>query len=115
MSETTTEFPLPTFSHMAYGIQVEWFGEDGGMVAWGHVPDLRFIAACNSLARKVAGIRNIWDDPAATVEDVLGDTTRVWAVPADPRKYGDPDCWAVTYGGITEDTPGAFPLTVLLP
>lgn len=117
MTETTTEYPLPSFSHRAYGVDVECFGEDGGMVARGHAPDLRFIAACNHYARKVIGLRNIWDSPVATLEDALSIVTHVWAVPADPARYGgDPDLWAVRYDStITEQTPGAFPLTVLLP
>ena len=115
MAEQQTEiinYPQPTFSHRAYGVQVEWFGQDGGMVALGHIPDLRFIAACNNLARKVAGIRNIWDDPSAELEDVLAEVVRIWAVPADPGRYDD---WAVTWHGITEQTPGAIALTVLDP
>lgn len=108
-----TGYPPPAFEHRAYGVQLTWFGEDGGMAAAGHVPDLRFIAACNHLARKDAGMRNIWDDPAPDLETTLAAVSRVWAVPIDPGGEFD---WAVNYhSGITGQTPGAIPLTVLLP
>jgi hypothetical protein len=110
---STDVFPQPHFPYRAYGVDMAWVGEDGGMAACGHVPDLRFVAACNHLARKEAGLRNIWDDPSATLEETLGDVIRVWAVPADPAKYASD--WAVTWHGVTEHTPGAFPLTVLWP
>lgn len=116
MQTETTDYPKPTFSHRAYGVQVEWFGEDGGMVALGHISDLRFVAACNCLARKEGGLRNIWDDPAVTLDDVLAEVKRIWAVPADPAGVSsDPDGWAVSWYGITEQTPGAIALTVLDP
>jgi hypothetical protein len=105
------EIPAPTFPHRAYGVGVTWFGEDGGMAAHGHIPDLRFVAACNHLARKEAGLRNIWDDSCAELDDVLPAVTRIWAVPVPPSGRGFE--WEVTWHGITEQTPGAIPLTVL--
>jgi hypothetical protein len=110
---TTAAPPQPTFPHTAYGVSVTWLGEDGGMAAQGHIPDLRFLAACNHMARKDIGLRNIWDDPCLTVDDALGAVIRVWAVAIDPPHDGEE--WWVSWGGITEQTPGAFPLTVLWP
>ena len=117
MSEQQTEtidYPKPTFSHRAYGVDVSDFGEEGGMVAMGHVPDQRFLAACNHYARKRLGLANIHDDRTVSADDVLCDVIHVWAVPADPAQYGLGQ-WAVTWHGITEQTPGAIALTVLDP
>jgi hypothetical protein len=116
---TTTETtaappPLPTFSRTPYGVDVTWFGEDGGMVSPGHVPDMRFIAACNHLARKDAGLRNIWDDPSARLDETLALVLRLWAVSVGPERFGYGE-WAVTTHDVTGQTPGAFPLTVLWP
>ena len=109
----TSEYPPPMFTYGAYGVEVDGFGEDGGYVARGHVPDLRFVAACNHMARTILGLRNVFDDPLLTLDDVLPAVSRVWAVSTDPVPDGYD--WAVRYGGITEDTPGAFPITVLDP
>lgn len=109
----TPDYPKPDFPHHAYGVDLTWLGEDGGMAARGHIPDLRFAAACNHLARGFGGA-NIYDDRSLSLEEVLGDVIRVWAVPADPALYGE-DGWAVTWHDVTEQTPGAFPLTVLWP
>jgi hypothetical protein len=112
-AETEQTSAQPTFTHHAYGVDVEWFGEDGGMCARGHVPDNRFVAACNHLARSV-GLKNIWDDRSASLDEVLAIVTRVWAMPIVPA--GRDVDWAVYYGSDnTEDTPGAIPMTILLP
>jgi hypothetical protein len=103
--------PKPTFTHRAYGVEVDMFGEDGGMVASGHVPDLRVIAAWNHYARTEFALVNVWDDPLATLDQVRSAIVRVWAVPVRPDR--DEFQWAVRWNGITEDTPGAIPLTVL--
>ena len=109
---TTIEIPKPIFTHRAYGVDVEWFGEDGGMCARGHVPDLRFVAACNHLARMV-GWRNVFDCFSATLDEVLVIVTRVWATPIAPDSGSE---WAVYYGrDNTADTPGAIPMTILMP
>lgn len=81
MATTETEapeIPQPTFTHRAYGVDVEWFGDEGGMIARGHVPDLRFIAACNHLARTEARLANIWDDRSVTLDDVMVEVGRCW-------------------------------------
>ena len=115
MSITTTATPpSPTFTHSAYGVSITWFGEDGGMASPGHVPDLRFVAACNNLARKDACLLNLWDDSTATLDETLSMVRRVWAVPAASTEYGY-GSWAVTWRDVTEQTPGAIPLTLLWP
>jgi hypothetical protein len=112
-SEQLPAYPPPSFSHRAYGVDLEWFGEDGGMAARGHIPDLRFLAACNHMARTDGGLLNLWDDSTATLADATADIQRVWAIPADPQAYGSFK-WAVKWAGITEQTPGAIPLTLLV-
>lgn len=106
--------PLPTFPHTAYGVNLTWLGEDGGMAAQGHVPDARFVAACNHMARSL-GLRNVFDDPLLVLDDVLGAVIRVWAVATEPPHRGGECEWWVSWADVTERTPGAFPLTVLWP
>ena len=71
---------------------------------------LRFIAACNHLARAV-GWKNVCDDSGASLDDALVVVTRVWATPIDPPAGSD---WGIYYGsGNTEATPDAIPMTLL--
>ena len=111
-TEATTAPPQPKFDHTAYGVEVSWLGEDGGMVALGHIPDQRFVAACNHLARSL-GLSGIFDDPLMTFDDVLGAVIRPWAVAVEPDGGGWE--WAISWHGITSETPSAFPVTVLWP
>jgi hypothetical protein len=110
-AETPAQFPQPEYAFRAYGVELDWIGEDGGMVARGHVSDLRFIAACNRVSRKDAGLTNLWDDRGATYAEARRDVKRLWAIAADPEPSGSD--WAVIWANVTEDTPGAFPITVL--
>lgn len=116
---TTTEheqqFPQPTFGHHAYSVDVTWFGDEGGYIARGHIPELRFIAACNHLARKELGLHNMVDESHPELEDLLTGVSHIWAVPSDPAEFGGEFEWAIQYGGITGDTPGAMPVTVWEP
>lgn len=110
---TTTAAPLsPTFPHTAYGVNLTWLGEEGGMAAQGHIPDRRFVAACNHMARSL-GLRNVFDDRRLVLDDVLGDVIRVWAVATEPPHSAEE--WWISWHDVTEQTPGAFPLTVLWP
>lgn len=110
---TTTEIPQPSFPHHAYGVGTSWFGDDGGVIAQGHIPDLRFVATCNHLARTEAGLVNIWDDRTVSLDDTLPSVRRCWAVPIDPANLSSDYDWAVSY--VTEQTPGAIAVTVLTP
>ena len=96
---------------------MEWFGDEGGMIARGHIPDLRFVAACNHLARTEGRLVCIWDDPAVSLDDALTQVTHCWGLPIDPIECSDDSAeWAVRYDqGITEETPGAIAITVLAP
>lgn len=106
----TTGIPQPTFTHHAYGVDVDWFGGEGGYAARGHVPELRFVAACNHLARSV-GMRNLFDEPGVPLDDVLPLIVRRWVVPANPAERNPDFEWHVDFG--TEQTPGAIAITVL--
>lgn len=112
-SEAPPTWPQPDFPHHAYGVDMSWFGDEGEIAARGHVPHLRFLAACNHLARKDCGLANVFDDKTVTLEDALDCVAHLWVVPTDPA-CGDFD-WAVTWRDVTEHTPGAIPITTLMP
>jgi hypothetical protein len=120
-------------SGRAYGVEVDWIGEDGGMVAYGHVEPRRFLAAANRWARESSGggLREA-STFNETYADALSGVRHAWAVrlpkcdcPADElgewgcRRDGDhdpepyPEMWALRIDGVTADTPGAFPITLL--
>jgi hypothetical protein len=114
----TAKIPQPTFTHRAYGVDVEWFGDEGGMIARGHVPELRFIAACNHMARAHtnANLANLWDDRSVTLDDALVEVNRCWALPVDPAEDYPGSEWVLRYDqAITEQTPGAIAVTILAP
>ena len=117
MTTTETEapeIPQPTFPHHAYGVNVTWLGDEGGMIARGHIPERRFIAACNHLARVECGLTNIWDEHTATLDEALAMVARDWAVPTAPADFGGDFEWAVSLAA-DEHTPGAIAVTTLLP
>ena len=105
------EYPPPNFPYRAYGVGLTWMGEDGGMAAPGHIPDLRFIAACNRMARIEGGYMNIYDAVKVSFDDARADVRRLWAVLREPGPESD---WAASWDGVTEETPGAFPMTVIV-
>jgi hypothetical protein len=111
ITEAEKVIPQPEFRHHAYGVDLSWLGEDGGIVASGHIPPLRFIAACNHMARTDVGLMNIWDDPCARVADVIEMIDHRWAVAVDPhvREWE----WSISWHKVTERTPGAMPVTLL--
>jgi hypothetical protein len=56
---------------------------------------------------------NLWDDRSAKLEDVLPMVRRVWAVATEPHSGFE---WVVNYcSDITAETPGAIPMTVIMP
>jgi ADP-ribose pyrophosphatase len=124
-------------SGRAYGVEVDWIGEDGGMVAYGHVEPRRFLAAANRWARESSGggLReaSMFNE---TYADALSGVRHAWAVRLpkcdcafgerrgergewgcrrpgdhDPEPY--PEMWALRIDGVTADTPDAFPITLL--
>lgn len=109
------EIPQPTFPHRAYGVELTTFGEEGGYAARGHVPEFRFLAACNHFARTVIGEYNAARDPGARAEDWLVCAVHVWALPEMPPYPDEADWWVRYDSTITADTAGAIPMTVWEP
>ena len=109
--ETATAAPLPKFHHHAYGVDLDYIGEDGEIVAHGHVPLMRFVAAANHMARRVAGLSNLWDDRTLRLADTASSVFYRWAVNRDGHDEYE---WFIDCGDdITAETPGAFPITYL--
>lgn len=95
----------PTFPHSAYGVHLNSYGEEGGMIALGRVDPMRFIAACNKLRREL-DIAVFLD--GADAEDALGIVSHCWLVPVpcpDPQ-------WEWYLESVPEGTPGARQYTV---
>jgi hypothetical protein len=104
--------PLPTFPHRIYGVNLTLVGDEGAMMADGHVPLIRFVAACNNMARNEFGCRNLLDYSEATLAEALEGTRHTWVLPAGNP---DGDCdWYVKYNAAVE-TPGAIPVTLWEP
>lgn len=113
-AETERAAAPPTFPYKAYGVSLNWIGEDGGMVAERHVPFRRFVAACNCVSRKELRIRNLADDRDATLDDILVYVTHQWALPITSSRAGEFE-WEVRLHDVTADTPGALPVTLFWP
>ncbi len=82
------EWPGPSFRHTAYGIRAEYFGDEGWIVALGHVPFRRFVAACNAMQRRESCLVNLLDDRDATYLDALSYCSHRWGVPCQPDDGG---------------------------
>lgn len=82
MTETgeTFEEQLTASLDEHYGQRVTYIGEDGNVLVLGHPGRRRSIAAANRLARKVSQLRNLVDEPGASILDI--DTNEKWAMPA---------------------------------
>ena len=106
--------PPPAFDFKAYGVSLAIVGEEGAMMADGHVPLVRFAAACNRVARTELLCRNLLDYSEATLAEALEGMRHCWVLPAvDPD--GDGCDWYVRWGGVTAETPGALPVTLWEP
>lgn len=107
---TTTHPPLVP-SDFDFGEDFVFFGvplvesEHGEyMYAYGHVDPDTFAAAVDSYGEQVNGC-----DFSICCDRVETSAVRhLWAVTVEP-----PPEWRVTWRGITEHTPGAFPITVV--
>jgi hypothetical protein len=109
------QIPQPTFEHRAYGVDLTSFGEEGGYAAQGHVPERRFLAACNHLARTSLGWGNAADDKSESAEGWLVYAAHVWALPEEPPHPDENEWWVRYDSSVTADTPGAIPMTIWEP
>lgn len=104
----------PHMDDTNYGIPVSLIGEDGALVALGHHPRRRVIAAFNKHSREFQGVPNLADDFSAKAQEWLDRLDYRWATfnAPDPERGEDPDCsWWARW--CTPDTPGARPVTLL--
>ena len=95
---------LPVFGHLAHHVLLDWLGYEGSVVAHGHVPLMRFAAACDSLAR-----RDGCPLPTANWTAFIEDVHHGYAVHAFGSTAED---WRLHWSDVTADTPGAFPVTI---
>lgn len=71
------------------------------LYAYGHDHDSEFAAAATDFHMEIGGLD--LEDAECTAEDI----THYWAVVIDPEEM------TFTWAGVTKDTPGAFPVSVL--
>lgn len=114
-----------------YRVPITPLGEDAEVVmGLGHVEPRRFVAAARALMREVVGA-DLADD-FDTAADALRQVQHRWAVSRPRCTAGDHFCplrtethcaspaeldeygWLVAYTGIAEESPGAFPITLLV-
>jgi hypothetical protein len=114
-TQTETAPAPPVFPHRIYGVNLTLIGDEGAMMAEGHVPLSRFVAACNRIARTKLECRNLLDWSEATLQDALDGARHCWALPAEDP-HGDECDWYVRYdSAVTAETPGAIPVTLWEP
>lgn len=102
----------PVFEHEAYGIRaaaLEDISLSDGIVASGHIDPRRFVAACSKVARDEW---SCWLSDVTRPGTVYAAVRHVWAVYTDDSTAED---WRLAWDGVTAETPGAFPVTVLVP
>jgi hypothetical protein len=96
---------LPVFRHHFHGMDLDWLGHEGSVIAHGHVPFLRFAAACDLLAWS-EGRASPTFDWMAFIEDVRhGYAVHAFA--------STPQNWRIHWSDVDAGTPGAFPVTIV--
>ena len=102
----------PSPEEVFYGVPITSVGEDGDMLAFGHVDPRRALAAFNRYARTVCGLLNLADDRSATTDDMLNSIRHEWAVfhAPDPDDGDDPD-WVWVMDTVAAGTEHAVPIT----
>lgn len=82
------------------------------LVAYGHVDARLFVCLALATTAHHFGLDLVLGellDPTATLDEWVGEVEHLWAV-----EHHDPDRGqSVQWVGLTADTPGAFPITVL--
>lgn len=98
--ETPTLLMLGTY----YGVPLSDIGEDGNVIALGHVGTLRMVAALRCHAREFYG--EPFPFASMTLRAVTESISHVWMVNTGPSN----DDWWLKRAEPTE--PGAFPVTL---
>lgn len=117
MNDTTAAEIItdPEMEATHYGIRVAYYGEDGAMLALGHLGDRRAIAAFNRHARVFLGFDNLADDHSSRASDWAELIEQRWATFRKPNPnslYEDPS-WVWVVDWATAEQAGAQPVTVL--
>lgn len=134
-TDTTTQ-PMPApftatpddMMRTVFGVHVTSVGEDGNWLALDHVEPRRMLAAVLRAARDEIGLTR---EETIGPDDTWGDASPLdcvvhsWAVferhPDGcqcrsehdlPGCLTEPDVWWCRFGGVTEGTPGAVPVTM---
>ena len=112
--ETTPAGPIaqPTFPYRAHGLALTPLGDEGAIIAEGHVSVRRFIAACNHMARAEMGLGKLTEGmDFESLEDIYGEITYCWVLPVE-NPYPDWE-WYVRYDSqVTAETPGSIAVTM---
>lgn len=98
------EFEDGLYTHAAYGHH-----EPPQMAAALRAKDTEFV----HVAAKATGDDTGWWDkiPADPIDEP--DVEHIWAVLKHSDGAADDDGWFYTWEGVTEDRPGAFPMTIV--
>jgi hypothetical protein len=115
VSTETLELLQPEMEATHYGTPVAYYGEDGAMIALGHLETRRALAVFNRHARAFLGFDNLADDRSSRAADWAELIEHRWAAFRKPNPnslYEDPD-WVWVVEWAAPDQLGAQPVTVL--
>lgn len=117
MTAISTLIADPEMEGTYFGIPVAYYGEDSRMIALGHHPERKALAAFNRHARTFIRFPNVADDRSAEAAYWENAIEHLWATftapdPADPTEYPK-GFWYVQFADAGQ--PGALPVTVLDP
>lgn len=120
MTSTVVPSAIDLFEPEAtyFGIPVSHIGDDGeGLIAIGHHPMRRVIAAFNRHHRRFVGLAGLHDDPTQSAADVARDIKTVWAVfrKPDPQSEYENSEYDWYLDTVEQGTPGAVPVMWLDP
>lgn len=102
----------PAMAETRYGVAFTLIGEDGDLLALGHVDPRRALAAFNWYSRTTLGLTNYLDDRSADLDDALATITHTWFVFREPdAAEGDDTDWAWIAQEVAAHSAGAVPCT----
>lgn len=116
-----------TMPFTVYGVGLCPIGENSEwIISLGHIPIQRLVAAANHYARG-RGYLNLADSLCPSYHDTAKKVSHGWAVRYPACPDNDPACphggcltrfelesypWVIKWFGVTDTTPGAFPITI---